>query len=214
MIINMLSNNCTHTINILNYQHIVGLIQISNRFYYILYIYGKFDIISNQFNAIVRILNIIEQLLNDTAYLEYSNILENKIVYSCLHNFKAIFNNNNNYYEITATINNMINNFNGNHKSLFFDKYNHTLNHWLFFFNKINSNSYFSHISSLEDDLRQKWTDKLLNTNYFDVDLSEISFELKFYILVEDKLFKLGDQYEEDEEQIKEFEELSKFATT
>ena len=83
----------------------------------------------------------------------------------------------------------------------YMDKYTHTQNHWLYFFEKIGCNSQFYNLTVNEESLKFYWNGKFENTNYSENDLGEINYEIKYAILVNDTLYKTDPQEEEQEQE-------------
>ena len=128
------------------------------------------------------------ELCNNIFDIDKLTVLQKSII----SNF--IFNCTKNFNEITdnTLILNCLNRINEvlNEKSNFIDKYNHTLDHWLFFFNKMNTNMYYYNLTNQQERYKQIWTDKLEKLNYYEVDLSDINYELKYYSLLNDSMYK------------------------
>lgn len=74
----------------------------------------------------------------------------------------------------------------------YLDNYNHTLDHWLFFFNKINCKAYYSNTSIEEDIMKDNWQKKMVYYNYLNVDTTDLKFESKFQVLSLDEVFKIN----------------------
>ena len=65
----------------------------------------------------------------------------------------------------------------------------------------MNNSTYYYKLTSFEDSLRSFWTGRLDKLNYFEVDLANIDFDLKFFSLINDEMYKACDNQELNEEE-------------
>jgi len=171
----------------------MGALQLSNRLIYINYFYHN---VSN-FEFYFKILNYLFFIVQNKNLVERINVNDKKILGSLIRNFEKIFSHQKDL-ETVKKITELGKLFEINNSSHFLDKNSHTLNHWLFFFNKMNNDTYFYQLTAMEDLLRHFWTAKLEKMNYFDVDLSNLNFDLKYYSLFCDDMYKQGNVIGED----------------
>ena len=135
----------TDNINIL-----ISVIQIANRLIFISKAYNCFD-----YNFSLRMIELCNNIFDiDKLTVLQKSIISN-FIFNCTKNFNEITDN--------TLILNCLNRINEvlNEKSNFIDKYNHTLDHWLFFFNKMNTNMYYYNLTNQQERYKQIWTDKL-----------------------------------------------------
>lgn len=170
----------------------LGALQISNRLIYI-----NLSIFNNlEFGFYYALAEYLNFMVNNKILMDGLSILNRKILLNLIKNLIKIFTANG-YTENEGNLKNLLKTFDES-SGHFLDKYNHTLNHWLFFFNKMNNNTYYYHFTALEENLRHFWSQKLEKLNYFEVDLSNINFDFKYYSLLNDEMYK--NQCGEDEQ--------------
>jgi hypothetical protein len=160
-------------------------IQLINRICYISKIYNDVDI--------NLCLNTI-QILSNRYNCEEVSQLHKKIFSNFSFNMLNIFTNCNipereNILNVIQTLSNTL-----NEKTNFIDKYNHTLDHWLFFFNKMNTNTYYYNLTSIEEKYKHLWNDRLEKLNYYEVDITDVNFDLKYYSLLNDQMYKIENE--------------------
>jgi hypothetical protein len=167
-------------------QIMLGGLQLSNR---LIFINCQFGIMSNDFY--IKLLNYLNYIFSNKSIQNFISLLNRKILSNLLNNLKKIFQSLGHGDQIgNINISDMINYINNGFKSHYLDKSDHTLNHWLFFFNKMNNTTYYYNFSAVEDKMRHFWTSKFEKTNYFDADLSDVVFEFKYYYLLNDTMYK------------------------
>jgi hypothetical protein len=176
-----------------NIDIILGGIQLANR---LLYIMKNFNMIDYNFAfKIIEIISFILQQNNEEISLQNKKIMNNFI-----KNLIVIFSTYPDNANVLMVLKNLLQSFNELNKSNYIDKYQHTINHWLYFFNKMNNSSYYYQFSNCEDILRNEWTAKFEKTTFFQVDVSDIVFEFKYYSLLGDTMYKGEDDFIEQNE--------------
>jgi hypothetical protein len=166
----------------------LGALQLANRFIYVnFYIYNN-----SSDNFYYSLANHLYFIINNKQIVDGISILNKKILTNLIKNLIKIFKVFGQSDNVND-LNNLLLQFDGSQGGNFLDKHNHTLNHWLFFFNKMNNNTYYYHFTVLEENLRAFWSAKLEKLNYFEVDLSVINFDLKYYNLLADDMYKKED---------------------
>jgi hypothetical protein len=63
----------------------------------------------------------------------------------------------------------------------------------------MNNNSYYYNLTTLEEELRHYWSAKFEKINFFEVDLSDVNFELKYYSLLNDYVYKSESDFDDGE---------------
>jgi len=207
-----LSENDETLLNVL-----LGTIQISNRLIFVNFKNQTFDLLFNK-----KVIDFIVIITNNIELTKKLNIIHKRIIYNLLFNLERLtnlinkfFNQAPNYnYGIVCSILDLLKNLQVKFKEYnnlnYIDKYTHTQNHWLYFFEKIGSNTQFYNLTMEEENLKFYWNGKFENTNFTENDLGEINYEIKYAILVNDTLYKT-DPNEQEEEIIEENPERQLF---
>ena len=163
--------------------NIIGALQIYSRAFYL----GLIPLDSSNIYKEIKILQIVNELTD--SYYKQLNTLYQNILLNLLINFKLYFKSINNT--------NMLSNIQILQAKLkdqsylgYIDKDNHTLAHWLIFYNKINNDVHIYQLTKKEDELKFLWKDKLESHNYLSVDLSDINFLFKYEVLKNDVMYR------------------------
>ena len=149
--------------------------------------YFYYNVVNFEFNF--KILNYLLWIVQNKIVMDKITVNDKKIVSNLIKNLGKIFSIQNDLGTVEK-ISELGKLFLEGNSSNFLDRNNHTLNHWLFFFNKMNNDTFFYQLTAMEDLLRHFWTAKLKKLNYFDVDLSNLNFDLKYYSLLCDEMYK------------------------
>ena len=140
------------------------------------------------------------------------NVINKRIIYNFLFNLEKILNlivkffmenpgfDSNLVSLLFENIKNLQKFFKENNKDIYINKFAHTQNHWLYFFDKIGCNDQFYNLTMCEETMKLYWNEKFKDTIYNENNLGEINYEIKYASLVEDTLFK-GEDYVENEGQ-------------
>src|SRR5690606_8422481 len=155
----------------------LGGIQLANRLMYVNFNRGVFSL--DFYLNLIRLLNIL-------TGKEIPDTLNRRIVNNCIINVKKIYTIVSSQYNIDPSY---VNSLPQGQITHYLEKSDHTLNHWLFFFNKMNNATYYYNFSVHEDKLRLLWNATFEKTNYFETDLSDVVFELKYYSLFNDAMY-------------------------
>ena len=103
---------------------------------------------------------------------------------NCVFNLKKLINEN-----FDKTMNNNLNEiYKKISKSHFLSKRDKTLNHWLYFFNKIYNEYYVSKFSTEEDKLRYEWK-KIIEKDVQQIDTINKEYKIKFLMLSSDAMY-------------------------
>lgn len=188
---------------------LLGTIQISNRLIFINFQNKFFDLLFYR-----KILNFIEIIIKNIELNRRLNVLNKRIIFNLLINLEKISNLIIQYFpqshdydyglitHILESIKQTQMFFKENNTSNYLDKFTHTQNHWLYFFEKIGSNTQFYDLTVNEESIKFYWNEKFQNTNYNENDLGEINYEIKYAVLVNDSLYKTDNSKDEEEVEI------------
>jgi hypothetical protein len=56
----------------------------------------------------------------------------------------------------------------------------------------MNTNTYYYNLTSVEEKYKQMWNDRLEKLNYYEVDVSDVNFDFKYYSLLNDLMYKIN----------------------
>jgi hypothetical protein len=169
---------------------LLGRIQLSNRLLNIMKTYNILD-----YNFAMRQVELVNYYLQQHG--EGITLQNRKIINNSIKNLIGLFKSYQGGQNVVEMLNTLLKGFNDLNKSNFLDKFSHTTNHWLYFFNKMNNTSYYYQFTNCEDILRNEWIAKFEKTTFFQVDVSDINFELKYYSLLGDMMYKAEDDFGE-----------------
>ena len=160
----------------------IGIIQLANRYIFInayqykninndlnIYIANKIISLSKFLNEKNRILNVVQK-----------NILKN-----CIFNLKSLIDENINR-NISVELNQIYTTLS---KSHFLSKTDKTLNHWLYFFNKIYNDYYCSKLENEEELLKCYWKSNVEKDVQL-IDNVNKDYKIKFLLLASDLMYE------------------------
>ena len=166
-----------------NYSSKIGALQLYNRTFYL----GLTPIQADNYSKELIILELIGEII--TKYYIKINILNQNMLLNLLINFKCYFKCINNK-SIVENINIIILKLKDQSYLGYMNKDDHTLAHWLMFYNKINNDVHIYQLTKREDELKFLWKSKLESANYMSVDLSQVKFLFKYEVLKNDVMYK------------------------
>ena len=166
-------------INLINIY--IGIIQLSNRYIFIN------ASISNIINSDINIF-----IANKIIYLskyhnnkdKMFNVIQKRIIQNCVFNLKQLINENMNK-NININLNEVYNKIAKEH---FLTNTGKSLNHWLYFFNKIYNDYYVSKLSIEEDRVRYQWK-KIIEKDVLQIDSINKEYKIKYLMLSSDKMY-------------------------
>ena len=159
----------------------IGIIQLTNRYVFINA--SIFNKINNEINIFLakKIIFLSKLICNDNHFF---NVIQKTMLQNCIFNLKQLINDNVDK-NINIKLNEIYKNISQSH---FLSKNDKTLNHWLFFFNKIYNEFYTSRLDSDEENLRYYWKN-LVEKDVLLIDNDNKDYKIKFLMLVSDFMY-------------------------
>ena len=159
----------------------IGIIQLTNRYIFInAYIS---NIINNEINIfLANKMIFLSKFISSDNHL--FNIIQKTMLINCVFNLKQLINENVNK-DFNLKLKEIFKNIS---KSHFLSKNDKTLNHWLFFFNKIYNDHYVSKFTFEEDKLKYEWR-KIIEKDVQQIDSINKDYKIKFLLLSSDAMY-------------------------
>ena len=159
----------------------IGIIQLTNRYIFInAYIS---NIINNEINIfLANKMIFLSKFISSDNHL--FNIIQKTMLINCVFNLKQLINENVNK-DFNLQLKEIFKNIS---KSHFLSKNDKTLNHWLFFFNKIYNDHYVSKFTFEEDKLKYEWR-KIIEKDVQQIDSINKDYKIKFLLLSSDAMY-------------------------
>ena len=159
----------------------IGIIQLTNRYIFInAYIS---NIINNEIKIfLANKMIFLSKFISSDNHL--FNIIQKTMLINCVFNLKQLINENVNK-DFNIKLKEIFKNIS---KSHFLSKSDKTLNHWLFFFNKIYNDHYVSKFTFEEDKLKYEWR-KIIEKDVQQIDSINKDYKIKFLLLSSDAMY-------------------------
>ena len=164
----------------------IGIIQLTNR--YIFINASLQNIINNEINIFIanKIMHLSKYLSDKNHIFNY---IQKTMIKNCIYNLIKLIDE-----KVDKNINlSLIEIYKNISKSHFLSKKDKTLNHWLFFFNKIYNDYYVSKFNTEEDKLRYEWK-KMIEKDVQQIDSINKDYKLKFLMISSDKMYNNEDE--------------------
>jgi len=159
----------------------LGIIQLANRYIFINASIG--NVLNNDINIFIanKIIFLSKYISNKHQLF---NILQKTMLQNCIFNLKNLINENLNK-SVNINLNTIYNDIS---KSHFLSKNDKTLNHWLYFFNKMYNEFYLFNFNSEEYKLKYKWKN-IIEKDVQQIDSISKDYKIKFLMLSSDKMY-------------------------